>query len=180
MGAVPTVVRGESRGSWLAPLQLLFCFCFGTGVAGLGFVGFAGLGVGGRQMEAGLLGRNFGAQLSTLLGGPCREILAFMDLNIKSGDFQDFLSSNSYWRNDSGSWMARFVGCGSFGQHHFRSKCSAFMDLNIKSGVLTDFPLSFPYYSGRITVPSWSRWAAEGVFCIFALWDTASFEHLWT
>ena len=89
-----------------------------------------------------------------------------MDLNIKSGDSQDFLSSHSYWWNDSGSWMAWFVECECFGQHHFRSKCSAFMDLNIKSGVLTDFPLSFPYYSGWIAVPCWSRWAAEVVFCV--------------
>ena len=53
--------------------------CFGAGVVDLGWVEFAGLGVGVRQVVVGLVGRSFGAQLGTLFGGPCRETLAFMD-----------------------------------------------------------------------------------------------------
>ena len=64
MGAVPTVVAGELRGRCLAPLYLLFCV-LGAGVVDLGWVEFAGLGVGVRQVVVGLVGRSFGAQLGT-------------------------------------------------------------------------------------------------------------------
>ena len=100
----------------------------------------------------GLVGRIPGDQLGTLFGGPCRELLAFMDKNIKSGDFQDFPSPNPYWGNDYDSRMARVQGCEWFGQY-FCSKCSAFMDLNIKVACSRISLFCFPT-SGWVTVPS--------------------------